>query len=289
MLTGLKKIGDYKYYFGTNGKLQTGWQTIDGSTYYFKKKANDTMRKGAMLTGLKKIGDNKYYFGSNGKLRTGWQTINGKKYYFRKKAIDTQRKGAMLTGLKKIDNYKYYFNSSGVLQTDKIVGSKSKGYYYVDSSGKVVTTKAIQQAVDFVVAHTDSSWSNSKKLEECFKYMRKTYSYTRYYGTPTGSDLSAYAQSYFTNKTGNCYRYAASFACIAKVLGYESRVNVGKIASVYGGMAAHGWAEVKVDGTWYICDVNFNQYMKTSSTYPRKLSVTKRYTLTMSNGKAVWK
>lgn len=254
------------------------------------------MRKGAMLTGFKKIGDNKYYFGSNGKLKTGWQTINGKKYYFRKKATDTQRKGAMLTGLKKIGSYKYYFNSSGVLQTNKIVGSKSKGYYYVDSSGKVITTKCIQQAVDFVIAHTDSSMTKSEKLKACYNYLWKNYTYKRYYETPTASDLNTYAQQMFTNKKGNCYRYAASFACIAKVLGYESRVAVGKISSTHGGMTAHGWTEVKVNGKWYICDANMqmnhpsiNSYMRTESTYAYRHSCSKRYKLTTSKGKAVWK
>ncbi|MCD7883117.1 MAG: hypothetical protein LUI87_05355 [Lachnospiraceae bacterium] len=285
---GLVRISGYRYYFSSTGQMKTGWQTINGSKYYFKKTASSAFPKGAAVTGLIKISGYRYYFSSSGKMQTGWKTINGNEYYFRK-SNNTAPKGSAVTGLVKINGYQYYFNSSGIMQQNQIVGSSSEGYYYVDDSGKVVTTKAIQMAVDYVMAHSSAALSNSARLETCFKYMRSTYSYKRYYGTPGASDLSGYAVSYFTNHYGNCYRYAASVACIAKVLGYDSRVAVGKIASVYGGWSAHGWAEVNVNGTWYICDVNFNAYMKTTSTYPRSLQADNRYTLTLSEGIAVWK
>ncbi|MCD8105787.1 MAG: L,D-transpeptidase family protein, partial [Lachnospiraceae bacterium] len=101
-------IGDYRYYFKTNGRMVTGWKTVNGSKYYFSPTGKG-VKKGRALTGWKTISGNKYYFSSNGKMQTGWVTISGSTYYF---------------------------NSSGVLQTGGIVGSSSEGYGVVDSTGK---------------------------------------------------------------------------------------------------------------------------------------------------------
>lgn len=150
-LTGLKKIGDCRYYFSSEGVLQTGWAEIDGHRYYFRKSAASG-HKGAAATGLIKIGDYRYYFTSSGKMCTGWKTVNGCRYYF-KKAGDGVIRGSAVTGLKKISGNQYYFSSSGVLQTNTIAGTESEGYYYVDDNGQVISTKAICQAVDFVIAH----------------------------------------------------------------------------------------------------------------------------------------
>ncbi len=57
------------YYFGKNGAMKTGWQTINGKKYYFKKSGIRSTSFGL------KTGD-------YGIAVSGWQTINGKKYYF---------------------------------------------------------------------------------------------------------------------------------------------------------------------------------------------------------------
>ncbi len=222
-----------------------------------------------MVTGWKTISSKKYYFASNGKMTTGWKSISGKYYYF---------------------------NSSGVLQTNKIVGSKSNGYYYVDSSGVRVTSDEITYAVEFVMAHSDSSDSAATRLKDCYNYLWKNYPYNRTYETPDASTMSDEAVAIFKNGYGNCYKYAAAFACIAKVLGYESRVCVGKISARSGGMTPHGWTEVKVNGSWYLCDpdmqMNYpsrNVYLVTESAYPYNHTVTTKYTLTISEGKVTWK
>ncbi|MCM1179186.1 MAG: transglutaminase-like domain-containing protein [Clostridium sp.] len=189
-----------------------------------------------------------------------------------------------------------YYSQKGVLQKNKIVGDKKEGYYYVDSTGRRVETKEITQAVKFVRAHTKSGWSKSKKLQACYKYLWKNYTYQRFYDTPKASKMSGYANYMFKNKKGNCYRYAASFACIARVIGYESRVACGSVSSTRGGMTPHGWTEVKVDGKWYICDANMqknwpkvNSYMRTEKTYAYRHICKKRYKLTVKNGKVSWK
>lgn len=222
-------------------------------------------------------------------VRKGWYTKKGKKYYY-------NSKGKPVTGWRTINKKKYYFNKKGVLQTNQIVGSKKAGYYYVDSTGVRVTSSEIKLAVKFVTAHTKTGWSQSKKLKACYEYLWKYTSYQRAYGLPNASNLSSYASYMLKNKKGNCFQYAASFAAIAKVLGYESRVAVGSISSYSGGMTPHGWTEIKVNGKWYLCDVNMqkehpsiNSYMKTDSSYAYRHRCNKRYKLKISKGKVSWK
>lgn len=64
-------------YTDSRGNVKKGWQTIDGSRYFFG-------RDGIMRTGLRKIGGETYYFGKDGKMRTGDVKIKGKVYSFGK-------------------------------------------------------------------------------------------------------------------------------------------------------------------------------------------------------------
>lgn len=71
MKTGFQKINGYTYYLGTSsdGAMKTGWQKIDNAWYYFGS-AND----GVMRTGWQHMGSSWYYFGdaNDGVMKTGW-------------------------------------------------------------------------------------------------------------------------------------------------------------------------------------------------------------------------
>lgn len=217
-----------------------------------------------------------YYFDANG---------NGTKYT-KKRFVKVTYKGSAKT----------YFSSNGTILKNTIAGNKSQGYYYVDSTGIKVTKKEIKQAVKFVRAHTKSSWSKSKKLKECYKYLWKNYTYERFYDSPKASKMPSYANYMFSKKRGNCYRYAASFAYIARVIGYDTRVVSGAISSLRGGYTPHGWTEIKIDGKWYMFDANMQRnfpnvdsYKKTESTYPYRHKTYDKYKMTVKNGKVTWK
>lgn len=305
--TGWKTISSNKYYFGDNGKMKVGWTKIGKKIFYFKK-TGKLGTKGRMLTGWKKINDKRFYFstkgsaGTKGAMASGFKNIGKNTFYF-KATGKLGNKGVLQTGWKKIGKYNYYFKASGKLGVkgqmvkNQIAGTKKLGYGYVDSKGRKITTKAITLATKFVIDHTSKNHSRSQKLSEAFNYLWRNYSYKRIYGLPNENTLSNnYAGFMLENKQGNCFCYGATFACIAKVLGYESRVGSGLISSAAGGMTSHGWAEVKINGVWYIFDPDMQRekpgistYMRTRANYPYRLRCNTVYSLTFKNAKVKWK
>lgn len=131
---------------------ETGWQTSDGSVYYYKNE-NGTAVK---LTGYQKVKKFHYYFNSEGILQTGWvktedgiryfrtdgsygklgrqftslHEINGRLFGFQKKT------GLLLTGRQTINGKTYYFKKKGTLGVigraylNKWVTIKKEKYYF---------------------------------------------------------------------------------------------------------------------------------------------------------------
>ncbi len=255
---GLRRIKNNLYFY-KSGSMQTGWQETGGHTYYFSKKT------GAALKGKQKLQNNVYYFGQDGTMQTGWQQINGKNYYFNP------------SGAKK-----------GCLRTDCIAGTKNTGIYYTDKDGIRVTSPEISAAVAFVKKYTNDSLTSAEKLRKCFEALQNHYYYLPSQESPTDQTFSSFAAELLTNEKGNCYRYAAGFACIAKVLGYESRIRIGTVSGRYEERLPHGWSEVKANGTWYKCDVNMNLFMHKGTT-SHKYQCSETYKLLIEEGIVYWK
>lgn len=222
----------------------------------------------------------------NGTMRTGWIKMHGKKYYFDDKT------GKMLTGWQQIDGYYYYLIPTGAdkgsLQTNCIAGTKKDGFYYTDKTGRQIDTPEINAAVKFIKNYTKDHWTSAEKLQKCFEILQQHYYYLPSQVNPTAQKLSAFAYDLLTNERGNCYRYAAGFACIAKVLGYDCRIHIGNIDGRYGELLPHGWTEVKKDGIWCKCDVNMNLFMHSGTTI-HEYKCLETYKLLTQNGKVYWK
>lgn len=260
------------YYYKTDGTKATGWTVIDKKIFYFKS-------NGKLSLGLTKIGKKTFYLTEKGKLGT---------------------KGALRTGWTKIKKYKYYFKPSGKIGTkgemitNQIAGNKKSGYAYVNLKGIKISSKPIKLAVKLVIKHTKSSQSKSKKLKVCFDYIKKNFVYQRRFGIPNAKTFAREAEYMLKNKKGNCFCYASSFACVARVLGYDTRVNQGVITTVAGGPDTHGWTEVKIGKKWYLFDIsmhnrlNTNLYKKAKGEYPHKYKYYNRYVLRFSKNKAIW-
>ena len=150
LATGLITIDGLRYYFGSDGFLQGGYQVISGTPYQFYssdgyaysagwinysdgKTRAYCLGDGRLATGLVTIDGLRYYFASDGFLQGGYQVISGTPYQFYssdgyaysagwinysdgKTRAYCLGDGRLATGLITIDGLCYYFNSDGFLQ-----------------------------------------------------------------------------------------------------------------------------------------------------------------------------
>jgi hypothetical protein len=114
---------DGKTYWTEDGTKATGFEKIDGSTYYFKQ------ADGSMATGWMKIGGKYYYFSkSNGKMLAGkTYKIDGKTYKFDANGVCADRSGnaasASTTTAKASTGFKSGVWGEKMSATEKRVGS----------------------------------------------------------------------------------------------------------------------------------------------------------------------
>jgi len=116
--------------------------------------------------------------------------------------------------------------------------------------------------------------AHKNNLQSCFNYVAG-FRYRTASLYPTGNWAVPLAHDMLVNNSGNCYRYAALFCCIAKQLGYDATVVSGAVPSVSAGRAPHGWVEIRKDGKTYVCDpclansyTGINWYMITYGNAP---------------------
>ena len=167
MPTGWKTIGSYKYYFRTadgdgelKGKMAVGWKYIDGSYRYFGS-------DGKMVTGWQAIGtpipgqaagSSYYYFAPDtGALALGWQSIStpipgqasGTSYYYffpgsGKLALGWQWLDVQIPGQASGSSYYYFFPYNGKLAlnwqtiTPGLDSTLVGTYFFFPYSGKLV-------------------------------------------------------------------------------------------------------------------------------------------------------
>ncbi len=223
-------------------------------------------------------------------LYTGLYTLNRHRYY--------AENGKRIKGWKKIGKKYYYFGSNYAMVKNRIVGSASKGYYYVDRSGARVTSREIRLAVDFVMRNSNPKARQRERLRQCFQALR-TYPYVNRGDTPPrAAQLPAYANYMFTHRNGDCFYYAATMTYIARVLGYDSRVAEGGVTAwgPYYPKSPHGWCEVHVNSGWKVIDCSMqnghpdaNLFFVSRSEYPYWLRCDRTYTLNVKDGKLGWK
>lgn len=290
-----------KWLYYKNGKVQkknAGWYEINNKYYYLKsdgshvKKSKgfyDINNKWIYLsgngekitkdTGWYKISKQWYYIKSNGSYPTGFKTINRKKYYFGKK-------GVLTNGWVKAGKKEYYQTKSHGIYKNAVLKNSSNGkYYYVDETGKKIDNKLTRHLVKVYRSCTKESMSKEQKLYALYMYLatpstkNKHFKYERRYDDYKYIGKSGwtadYAYQLLSSGKGNCYRFACTFGYFAKMLGYDSYVQVGKCRSTRGGLTPHSWVEIKINGTTYVYDPELqfagaapDLYKKTYSTHP---------------------
>lgn len=170
--------------------------------------------------------------------------------------------------------------ASGNLSEIEVPGAHfihtQNGIRWKNEDGTVVSpyNAVMNLAGNIVNASSTGSMRQPQQLEAAFNYLSSSISYVRSYDTPSGDWVKEYAQNAMSTKSGNCYGYAASFAYVAKGLGYDAKVCTGTVRSSLGGRTAHAWTEVKVAGKWYVFDAEMQNakgsgyYKQTYDSYP---------------------
>ena len=107
-----------------NGKILTGWRTINGKRLYFSPEKSEIVKNEIF-----DLHNEKFSCNDIGEKVTGWQSEDEEKYYFRLngQAVNDQ--------FYNIENNTYYFSKDSLMQTGFIDVDDSK--YYLDTEGKL--------------------------------------------------------------------------------------------------------------------------------------------------------
>lgn len=216
-------------------KKKPGFHKEKGKKYYYDKNGNKVTSK------MIKVGKDTYYCKKDGSLKTGWLTLKGKRYFF-------------------YDNYKL---AKGVTLEQKYVVNKKGELIKTYNDNEVKARKAAEQILKEIVKKNDSK---SQKLYKSYKYIINNTSYNGYSPCEkTDKDWEAKCAFYtLTKKRGECYGFAAAFAYLAKVIGYEQAVTrYGQTKSASYDWSPHGWCEIKIDKKNYLFDPEIEYKNKT--------------------------
>jgi hypothetical protein len=269
----IKESGGWHFY--KNGKKRdkvAGYYFINSKWYKLSKTGKILKYK----TGWHKINKKWYYIKSNGKYYTGWKNIGSKRYYF-------GNKGKLTEGWFKKGKYEYYqTKKNGIYKNDVVKYKSGKKYYWLNDKGQKYDDELTRYIVDIWLKCIKPGMTKSQKLRAMFDYLAedhnsrfsysnsKEYAYEDYTYMGTDGWTRKYAIEMFSSHKGNCYRFACCFGYMAKMLGYESYA----VNGVIGRAGKHGWTEVIIDGTRYICDPEMNymrpklkMYMQTYESY----------------------
>ena len=227
--------------------------------------------------------------------KTGWVKKSGKKYYY--------KKGKKVTGWKKIQGKTYFFSSKGVMQSGKIVGNAS-GVHFVGKDGVRCLDPAIEVAKNLVLELTDSSMSTKEKLDTVYRYLVYDCSYLVDSYDFSPANFGFMARRMAIRRGGDCYEGALLMAYVGKVLGYKARLAEGFVDSnllpsqvrylAYNGANEHGWAEIRVGGTYLVYDVSMQRvysprlYSIPRSSYPYAIEAVGLTQLKVKAGSVVW-
>lgn len=244
-------------------------QATELGTYGFVQEENGVRWKNHDGTWLKnswlEVFGLKYHLDANGYIQVGMTEIDGKTYYL-------YPEGTIATGWLQLPDGLYFFHADGTMAVSTTVGS-----YEIGSDGKAISNSPLAQVVNTIIsAVTTSEMTSDEKLRACYQWVLDNCSYSRSYETPSGDWTGSYALEMLTTGKGNCYRYAAGFAYLAKGLGYDTRVVTGTIKAARGGVTPHGWVEINIGGQWYVFDAEmqdakgYDLFCKTYKNYPVK-------------------
>jgi len=117
--------------------------------------------------------------------------------------------------------------------------------------------KLAEQVNEIAGNQIESKDTAKEKLQKIFSYVEQTYvTYDMQEFIMYTDWEQEYAGGLYTAKEGSSFHFAAGYALLAKkVTNYEVRIGVGRTSGFMTELPLnHAWVEIKIDGTWYICD-----------------------------------
>jgi transglutaminase-like putative cysteine protease len=108
-----------------------------------------------------------------------------------------------------------------------------------------VNNAAIKNIVASVTKGLTSDYSKAKAI---FEYVRDKVSYNFYFNTKYG------AVKTLSNKKGNCVDHAHLIVAMCRSAGIAARYVHGNCKFTSGSTYGHVWAQVYVNGKWYVAD-----------------------------------
>lgn len=171
----LISIDNKTYYFDKNGNMKIGFFKTKNGTYYFDE-------KGVMQTGLTKIDGIYYYFSENGIMSTGTVVINNKKIY--RFGSDGKFKNKA-EGWVNFKSGSTYYCVKGKIQKGIVTiknDDGTKGLYYFDEKGKLVTGKNVEYMLSTLYIGSDGEIydiedNTTEKRNELNSYIDQKKSY----------------------------------------------------------------------------------------------------------------
>ena len=152
---GMKEKDGRKYYYRW-GSPVTGWQEIDGNTYYFED-------DGKAAVAWQTFDGDTYYFGWDGVMVTGWQTLSGTKYYF---DLD----GTMTVGRFEVDGKKYFADKGGKVVANCLVQGEDGRRSYFGADGIMVTGWANVGADRYYFGKEGKNMTGLQTIDRCKYY-----------------------------------------------------------------------------------------------------------------------
>lgn len=151
--TGFQTINGKTYYIKSDGTKQKGWLTLSGKKYYFDTTTGVQVKgwmtdskgqmryftsgAGAMVTGwlTDSKGQKRYFDPATGIMKTKWMTLDGQKYYFYSKS------GVAATGFLQDSkgNTRYFYSKSCAMATGWLTNSKGQRRYFASGTGVMQT------------------------------------------------------------------------------------------------------------------------------------------------------
>lgn len=189
------RVVDGSTYYYVNGKMYTGWLTLNGEKYYFYKGS------GKMATGwvTNSAGDMRYFYKGSGKMATGWvkNTAGAKRYFYK-------GSGIMATGWVKnsVGKRRYFYNGSGIMATGWVRRAADNAYRYFDLETGIMYTgfSSIGEGDYYFDTQTGVSARGFLKING------STYYFQPEYGNAAKGWLTLDGNKYYFSSTGVMYR-----------------------------------------------------------------------------------